>query len=191
MTAATAIGAFAFRLNNTTGFDQTLTSEFVCDTRQTLEAALTPEVLALKYAPVFKAHRDEFYAPSPVERSVACASLGTGNGHVLQIPPTLLDLAQLPQSESRLDLPGGNGAAVENGVHCLGWREQPPRSTTRSRSWGRYRLNPVRRHRTSSFNTMSITLPTNGARRPRVERDTRATGRWFKSCWTPIRNRIA
>ncbi len=110
VTPATAFGAFAFRLSNGAGVDETLTATFVCDVHETLASEKSAESLALEYAPVLKLHRDEFYAPMPVELTLAAASLHIGNGRSLPIAPVPRDLSQAHQVESRVDL---DAATVE------------------------------------------------------------------------------
>ncbi|MBI5094438.1 MAG: hypothetical protein HZB26_18625 [Candidatus Hydrogenedentes bacterium] len=107
ITPQSAIGAFAFRLTNAAkAIDQTLTAQMVCDARQTLSGGTTVDALALRYAPVFKMHRDEYYAPIPVEFSLAQSQLRVGNGHTLAKSPTPSALFDSPQEESRIDLTG-------------------------------------------------------------------------------------
>lgn len=107
ITVTTAHGAFAFRLTNTAGHEDTLTAMLLADPHQTFAGGSTgAEELARTYAPVVRLHRDEFYLPLPVETTLERAAFDMGNTHPLGVNPGAFNLYQSPQAEARLDLPG-------------------------------------------------------------------------------------
>ena len=108
VTPATDHGVFVFRLTGTGASSGTMTAVLVADEHATGtgSATMDAETLARTYAPVIRLHRDEFYRVDPVELTFERAQLSLGNGHLLSAPVDSLDLAQSPQQESRMDLPG-------------------------------------------------------------------------------------
>ncbi len=106
VTPATAFGEFAFRLVTVGGDNLTRTAVIVCDTRTTFDAqGVDVPALAARYAPVFRAHRDETIHVTPIDLTLMAATLDLG-GPSLPGIPAALDLMQSPHSEARLDLPG-------------------------------------------------------------------------------------
>ena len=74
-----------------------------CDVQQTVGIASARE-LAATYAPVLRLHRDEFYAPCPIELTLSGSQLVPGGAEAIPRMPTLLG------SGSGLEIAGSGGA---------------------------------------------------------------------------------
>lgn len=117
LTPSQWVASFAFSLSAPGVSPAPLTARLVVDPRTTTlpeDAETTPAALAARFAPVLRAHHDEFYPPIPVETTLAAASLLPQGSAALLRPPATLELFQIPQAEALLDLPGTDVAALHD-----------------------------------------------------------------------------
>lgn len=118
-----AVGDFRFQLGAAGIPSSTLTARLVADPRTTVlpeELGTTPEALARRFAPVIRAHRDEFFPPIPVEATLSAAGLQPQGAAALPRPPSPRELFQIPQAEAALDLPGEDLDALRTAFNALG-----------------------------------------------------------------------
>ena len=115
-TPETAYGRFAFRLTGP-AVNETLTAVLVADFRSTGTGAdaVTPEALALDYAPVVRLHRDAYFRVSPVETSLAPATFDIGNTRPIQTAPGVVDLHLAPQLEAEINQPATTAEDLRQG----------------------------------------------------------------------------
>lgn len=116
--AARAPGDFRFTLNPATDAAGSITARIV-PARPPADTDLDLDALALRHAPALRMHRDAFYPPMPVEATLAAARFSPRPGVLLPGAPTPLDLAQSPQAEGVLALPGDTADALRDAFRAL------------------------------------------------------------------------